>query len=55
MNDRETRRCDMFGTIQTFGKDNSSDIATGSKAAEEAGRGQRVAESESVDSSNRIA
>ena len=28
MNDRETRRCDMFGTVQTFGNYNASDFAT---------------------------
>ncbi len=55
MNDRETRRYDIFGTVQIFGKDNTSDIVAGSKAAEETGRWQRVAEAESVDSSNRIA
>jgi len=32
MNDRETRRYDMFGRVQTFGKDNASDFAAGSKA-----------------------
>jgi len=32
MNDRETRRYDMFDRVQTFGKDNASDFATGSKA-----------------------
>ena len=33
MNDRETRRYDMFGRVQTFGKDNTTDFAAGSKAA----------------------
>ena len=33
MNDRETRRYDMFGRVQTFGKDNTADFAAGSKAA----------------------
>ena len=33
MNDRETRRYNMFGTVQTFGKDNATDFAAGSKAA----------------------
>ena len=32
MNDRETRRYDMFGRVQTFGKDNATDFAAGSKA-----------------------
>ena len=32
MNDRETRRYDMFGTVQTFGKYNASDVAAGSMA-----------------------
>ena len=32
MNDRETRRDNMLGTVQTFGKDNASDFAAGSKA-----------------------
>jgi len=32
MNDRETRRYDMFGRVQTFGNDNATDFATGSKA-----------------------
>jgi hypothetical protein len=32
MNDRETRRYDMFGRVQTFGKDNAGDFAAGSKA-----------------------
>ena len=30
MNDRETRRYDMFGRVQTFGQDNSTDFAAGS-------------------------
>lgn len=33
MNDREIRRYDMFGRVQTFGKDRSADFAAGSKAA----------------------
>ena len=33
MNDRETRRYDMFGRVQTFGKDNTADFVAGSKAA----------------------
>jgi hypothetical protein len=33
MNDRETRHFDMFGRVQTFGKDNATDFAAGSKAA----------------------
>lgn len=33
MNDRETRRYDMFARVQTFGKDRSTDFAPGSKAA----------------------
>ena len=33
MNDRENRRYDMFGRVQTFGKDNTADFAAGSKAA----------------------
>jgi len=33
MNDRETRRYDMFGRVQTFGKDPTADFAAGSKAA----------------------
>ena len=32
MNDRETRRHDMFGRVQTFGKDNTAGLAAGSKA-----------------------
>jgi hypothetical protein len=32
MNDRETRRYDMLGRVQTFGNDNATDFATGSKA-----------------------
>ncbi len=32
MNDRETARYDMFGRVQTFGKDNAADFAAGSKA-----------------------
>ena len=32
MNDGETRRYDTFGRVQTFGKDNSTDFAAGSKA-----------------------
>ena len=30
MNDRETRRYDMFGRAQTFGKDNTADLAAAS-------------------------
>ena len=30
MNDRETRRYDTFGRVQTFGKDNATDFAVGS-------------------------
>ena len=33
MNDREARRHDMFGRVQTFGKANAADFAAGSKAA----------------------
>jgi len=33
MNDRETRRYDMFGRVKTFGTDNSADFAAGSKTA----------------------
>ena len=33
MNDRENRRYDMFGRVQTFGKDHTADFAAGSKAA----------------------
>ncbi|MEF8728517.1 MAG: hypothetical protein V5B34_09935 [Accumulibacter sp.] len=33
MNDRETRRYDMFGRVQTFGNGNAADFAAGSKAA----------------------
>jgi hypothetical protein len=33
MNDRETRRYEMFGRVQTFGKDNAADFPAGSKAA----------------------
>ena len=33
MNDREIRRYDMVGRVQTFGKDRSADFAAGSKAA----------------------
>ena len=33
MNDRETRRYDMFGRVHTFGKDHTADFAAGSKAA----------------------
>ena len=29
MNDRETRRYDMFGRVQTFGTDNTTDFAAG--------------------------
>ena len=29
MNDRETRRYDMFGRVQTFGTDNTADFAPG--------------------------
>lgn len=32
MNDRETRRYDMFGRVQTFGTDNAADFAAGSEA-----------------------
>ena len=32
MNDRETRRHDMPGRVQTFGKDNATDFAPESKA-----------------------
>jgi hypothetical protein len=32
MNDRETRRYDMFGRVQTFGLDRAADFAAGSKA-----------------------
>lgn len=32
MNDRETRRYDMFGRVQTFGTDNSTDFAAGGEA-----------------------
>lgn len=32
MNDRETRRYDMFGRVQTFGRENAADFAAGSKA-----------------------
>ena len=33
MNDRETRRYDMFARVRTFGKDRSTDFAPGSTAA----------------------
>ncbi|MCM8610712.1 MAG: hypothetical protein NFW17_01290 [Candidatus Accumulibacter sp.] len=33
MNDREARRQDMFGRVQTFGNANAADFAAGSKAA----------------------
>ena len=33
MNDRETRRYDMFGRVHTFGQDHTADFAPGSKAA----------------------
>jgi hypothetical protein len=33
MNDRENRRYQMFGRVQTFGQDNSSDFAADSKAS----------------------
>ena len=33
MNDRETRRYDVVGRVQTFGKDHTADFAAGSKAA----------------------
>ena len=33
MNDREARRHDMFGRVQTFGNANAADFAAGSKAA----------------------
>ncbi|MEF8755172.1 MAG: hypothetical protein V5B60_14800 [Accumulibacter sp.] len=33
MNDRETRRYDMFGRVQIFGSCNAADFVTGSKAA----------------------
>ncbi len=33
MNDRETRRYDMAGRVQTFGNDHTTDFAVGSKAA----------------------
>ena len=29
MNDRETRRYDMFGRVKTFGTDNTADFAAG--------------------------
>ena len=32
MNDRETRRYQMFGRVQTFGKDNAADFAAGGEA-----------------------
>jgi hypothetical protein len=32
MNDRETRRYDMFGRVQTFGLDHTADFMAGSKA-----------------------
>ena len=32
MNDRETRRYQMFGRVQTFGKDNTADFAPGGEA-----------------------
>ncbi len=32
MNDRETRRYDMFGRVQTFGTDNTADFAAGGEA-----------------------
>ena len=31
MNDRETARYDMFGRVETFGKDNTAAFAAGSK------------------------
>lgn len=33
MNDRETRRYDMFTRVQTFGRDHAADFAPGGKAA----------------------
>ncbi|MBL8395110.1 MAG: hypothetical protein JNK99_10240 [Candidatus Accumulibacter sp.] len=33
MNDREARRYDMFGRVQTFGRNHFADFANGSKAA----------------------
>jgi hypothetical protein len=33
MNDRETRRYQMFGRVQTFGKNNTTDFAAGGEAA----------------------
>jgi hypothetical protein len=32
MNDRETRRYDMFGRVKTFGADHSADFAAGGEA-----------------------
>ena len=32
MNDRETRRYDMFGRVKTFGTDNATDFAAGGEA-----------------------
>ena len=33
MNVRETCRYDMFGRVQTFGKDNTTNFTAGTKAA----------------------
>jgi hypothetical protein len=39
MNDRETRRYDMFGREKNFGQTNAADFAAGSEAVKRFGKG----------------